>query len=382
MISDELKKNFDAGASMSDDSRVLKLGKPRAEGMGVLLEASFEGKHVDVAKVRAVYAEKSWAEDHSLDWDDVVFVAHSLDLLRAEESEDDVFASGIADLVDAIAEREKEKQFPIIRPMELKQVDDQEAAGMALALVDKVDAVKIQSYIAEQRRLYFVEHPDDEDGVPLAVKVAKWDYTFWYFHLRRFLIQESLASRVFAHRFQEGQFLAVIPPQSLGCPGKRAYAFDGIKRMEPTHLPEFDKALWKKWSPTEEVLKYSNDSETDAFIEFVEDDYFQTMHEVIDKALVGGVGREPPFKPRVPAETGATVEVATARSEWLKKAKRSDGEVAEAAVVGRWQAFRNGCDISQQRRLPMDPPSKYWDESAAIYYGALSTVFMEANMEA
>ena len=53
-------------------------------------------------------------------------------------------ASALAELVDTIARRIEEKDFPIVRPAELKNTGDVEAAEETLQFVEKVEVVELQ----------------------------------------------------------------------------------------------------------------------------------------------------------------------------------------------------------------------------------------------
>ena len=55
-------------------------------------------------------------------------------------------ASALAELVDTIARRIEEKDFPIVRPAELKNTGDVEAAEETLQFVEKVEVVELQSF--------------------------------------------------------------------------------------------------------------------------------------------------------------------------------------------------------------------------------------------
>ena len=49
--------------------------------------------------------------------------------------------------MNVLARRDRAEEFPVVRPLELWTTEEQEAATEALGLVEKMDMVKIQSYI-------------------------------------------------------------------------------------------------------------------------------------------------------------------------------------------------------------------------------------------
>ena len=55
-------------------------------------------------------------------------------------------ARALAELVDTITSRIEEKVFPIVRPTDLKDTDDVEAANETLKFLEKVEAVELQSF--------------------------------------------------------------------------------------------------------------------------------------------------------------------------------------------------------------------------------------------
>ena len=44
------------------------------------------------------------------------------------------------------------KEFPLVMATDLESEEDQEAAAMSLALIDNIEHVKLESYIAEEWR--------------------------------------------------------------------------------------------------------------------------------------------------------------------------------------------------------------------------------------
>ena len=96
-----------------------------------------------------------------------------------------------------------------MRPTDLKSEEDQEAAAMSLSLLDKIEHVKFESYIAEERRKSLeAEFARTGDWPPeqhsysqnWKLKEAEWTYLHHYVVLRRFLAMESFHNKKFSHR--------------------------------------------------------------------------------------------------------------------------------------------------------------------------------------
>ena len=56
---------------------------------------------------------------------------------------DDAQAAAFARLYDTICERQKSREFPLVRPADLEAEEDQEAAAMSLSLIVKLEHVKV-----------------------------------------------------------------------------------------------------------------------------------------------------------------------------------------------------------------------------------------------
>ena len=96
-----------------------------------------------------------------------------------EEGEE--LAQSIARIVDRIASNE----FPAVLPADQRGLSQSEAE-LALTWVQKVDAVRIQSYVDEQWKLFRQDNPSDEDK-PEPVRRAEWCRDCYYVHLREFV---------------------------------------------------------------------------------------------------------------------------------------------------------------------------------------------------
>ena len=74
-----------------------------------------------------------------------------------------------------------------MRPSELESIEEQEAAELTLGFVDTMEMVKLESFLAECRRVYLQDEP-----LVLSVthdeKVAQWSSHFHYKHLKLCLL--------------------------------------------------------------------------------------------------------------------------------------------------------------------------------------------------
>ena len=180
-----------------------------------------------------------------------------------------------------------------MRPGDLSDGDQEDAAQHILGLVDRADFAKIQSYIEFQKQKYFESSPGDPD-VPVRVKHARWAHEFYYKHVREFLASESLQKRMFAHHYHGSTFVPVIPPQTLGYQEKHDFAFAAVSRMKPEHVAAVDAKLGGSLDEFAEVLELSGRDPQVTFKEFLENKYFRIMdlacesHTAASKAQSSG----------------------------------------------------------------------------------------------
>ena len=88
------------------------------------------------------------------------------------------------------------------------------AAEQTLSLVRKSQAVKIQSYLDEERGL-FLASDVVSPHVPVPHKNAYFARNSYYHYLLRYLFRESLEEGKLAHHILDGVFIPLIPPASL-----------------------------------------------------------------------------------------------------------------------------------------------------------------------
>ena len=194
-----VEASFDTVGVQVDGAQEKAIHKPGVEGLHVFLEgcrgdAPRRGVSADVVSVESltkVFEEKEWAHDLSFKREDL---AALLESLGVPESEEEDLSYDISDLVDQIHHRASQKEFPVLRPMDLPGEDEQSAAEQSLGLVEKMDAVKIQSYIDSQKQQYFESSPGDP-AISIEEKHARWALTFYYKHVRDFLSSDSLSAQ-------------------------------------------------------------------------------------------------------------------------------------------------------------------------------------------
>ena len=158
--------SFDTVAVQMDGTEKKAINKPGVEGLHVFLEGcrgdapscSVSADDVSVESLKKVFEEKGWPHDLSFNREDL---ATLLESLGVQESEEEDLPYDISDLVDQIYDRAAAKEFPLLRPLDLPGEDEQSAAEQSLGLVEKMDAVKVQSYTDFQKQQYFESSPGD-----------------------------------------------------------------------------------------------------------------------------------------------------------------------------------------------------------------------------
>ena len=263
-----VRSTFDEKSTFNDNIGENVLHAPGPEGVCILLEsilASMDDtteKNISVETIRQVYKNEKWADTKSLTWKDMSCflniqhgIAGNLEPVSEnntmEEANDDDREIEIdankdeewePPLMNVIAQRDRAKEFPVVRPMELSTTEEQEAAHQLLGLVDPAETVNIQSYMEHKRQEYFecAPHECDKDK-PLGLQKALWARNFFYKHLHDYLASHSLKHRKLAHRFQGVHFLALLTPQTSTDPVKKTKAIAGVVKLKREYLPLVSK---------------------------------------------------------------------------------------------------------------------------------------------
>ena len=368
--------SFDTVAVQVDGAEEKAIHKPGVEGLHVFLEgcrgdAPRSGVSADVVSVESlkkVFEEKGWPHDLSFKREDL---ATLLESLGVPESEEEDLSYDISDLVDQIHDRAAAKEFPLLRPMDLPGEDEQSAAEQSLGLVEKMDAVKVQSYIDFQKQQYFESSPGDP-ATSIEEKHARWALRFYYKHVRDFLSSDSLDAKKFAHRFSGSTFIPLIPPQSIGDEEKKRVAVDASSSMRPEFLESLDSNLWSAWEEIAEAVELSDADVHDSFRVFLEEDYFRIARETCDAGAAAGAemrgGPSMLFQPMVDPAFGVTAAEADARKALLRTASANDHDFAVQGVAGQYSEYLDSRMLAQRKILPSEAPPKF---AACRYYALL-----------
>ena len=77
--------------------------------------------------------------------------------------------------------------------MGFKDEENENSAQETLGLAEKVESVKVESYMQHQKSLYFANETFDDR--PQKVQEASWAFEHYYKHLREFLAMETLEQK-------------------------------------------------------------------------------------------------------------------------------------------------------------------------------------------
>ncbi|CAK0824248.1 unnamed protein product, partial [Prorocentrum cordatum] len=281
-----VEASFDNIAVQADGAAEKAIVKPGVEGLHVFLEgrradgasSGVSAETVTVESLKKIFESRGWPFDKSFGRADLTALLESLG--EAGSGGEDL-AEDISSLVDDLHSRAAAKEFPLIRPIDLRADDEHNAAEEAMSLVEKLDAVQIQSYIDFQKKEYFKNSPGDP-AASIDEKHAQWALNFYYNHVRDFLAKQSLDARTCAHRFAQSTFIPLISPQSIGDGEKKAFARDAASAMRPELLELLDKNVWLAWDEMAEVVELSGAGAHDSFRELLEEDYFRIVRETCD----------------------------------------------------------------------------------------------------
>ena len=224
-LSDAIDRTFNENATDSDDADEQVLHEPGVERLqelleGCLAEVEDSGVSADAVSetlVKKVFKDKGWSENKSFSKDDFDTLCQSLCSLEenGQRMEEDVL-----DDEDPEQDKSVKMAFPLVQPTDLSDKDEQMAAEQSLKLVEKMDAVKLQSYLDLEFKKYLETCPTDA-STSMKQRHAHWAQSSYYNHLRNFAARDGLDSRAFTHRFVGPTFIPMIPPQSFGDEEKR-----------------------------------------------------------------------------------------------------------------------------------------------------------------
>ena len=137
----KLFTEFERIAETSSEDGLAQLVSSGVEGLQILLESVVDENPVGVEEVRSGYEAKGWVDNESLTWSDVESMVQFLekDTKHVNDYTADAHADELARLYDIIAKRQESKEFPLVKPTDLKSEEDQEAAAMSLSLIDQIE---------------------------------------------------------------------------------------------------------------------------------------------------------------------------------------------------------------------------------------------------
>ena len=371
-----MSTEFERIADTSSEDGVPRMQSPGVEGLQLFLASVVDENTIGVQEVRNGYEAKSWSEDRSLIWSEVESMVEFLgeDTTRVDEEVDDAHALEFARLCDTIYQRQESKEFPHVRPTDLKSEEDQEAAAISLSLIDKIEHAKMESYIAEERRRCFEaefartgDWPTESrsDSQNFKLKEAEWTYLNYYVVLRRFLVMQSFHNKKFAHRCDEHRFVSLIPPQTIQDEGKKQHAHSIVSKVKEEFLLKIDVALWEAWSEIEALLQVTGEDASDVFQRFVNDDYIDIIGKTCDETAAANVA---PFSPPFPPEAHVSEADKNERLLLFKQATLEQSLTAEAEMKQAYATFRSSRPMPQLKYLPETPPYKFAVEQ---YYAFL-----------
>ncbi|CAK0842742.1 unnamed protein product [Prorocentrum cordatum] len=160
-------------------------------------------------------------------------------------------------------------------------VEEQDAAAQILGLVEKTDAVKPQSHLDFQKAKYFESSPGDPD-VPMRLRHAQWAHSFYYHHVREYLVSESLDQKRMSHHFHGSTLAPLIPLRSLEGDDEKNEAAAAQANMKPEDLAPFNVNMWAAWEEIAEVLDVAGADAPTAFKQFLEKDYVRILSSTCD----------------------------------------------------------------------------------------------------
>ena len=150
----KLSTEFERIAHTSSEDGIARLASPGVEGLHIFFASVVGGNHIGVQEVRGGYEAKGWYEDRSLIWSEVESMVEFIlkGITHSDVGMPDTHTVDFAHLCEIIFKRQESNEFPLVTATDLEAEEDQEAAAMSLALIDNIEHVKLESYIAEEWR--------------------------------------------------------------------------------------------------------------------------------------------------------------------------------------------------------------------------------------
>ena len=111
-----------------------------------LTDQPFVADKVSVDALRTSYQTNEWDEKKSLSWIHLCDVLiPSLQLFKDDDEDgaESQVASDLLELMEVIYARQQANEFPVVRPSDLQNVEEQNAAEQSLSLLEKIEHVQI-----------------------------------------------------------------------------------------------------------------------------------------------------------------------------------------------------------------------------------------------
>ena len=222
-------------------------------------------------------------------------------------------------------------------------------------MVRKTQAVKIQSYLDEERGL-FLASDVVSPHVPVPHKNAYFARNSYYHLLLRYLFRESLQEGKLAHHVLDGVFVPLIPPASLNDEKMSELAARVIPLVQTQHLPHMEASIWQQWKAIEDnYVPYAEQPVVDIFTDFLLEAYFPTMEQIIQQ--IGSA-----VTPKVDVEVNATKEEMERRQTMLACLATHDLEAVEERVREKWVQQSSKFPGKLRANRPTEPPQRFWEE--------------------
>ena len=363
------------------------LDKPGPVYVAELL--SLCGRGVSEEQVREVYAHEAWSGEQSFTWwefqqlavkfgldpedQEVKALGAAASLGAQEEGVENVATSGdeaaeLAALVDLVAQRASQRQFPCVLPKELKSSEAVEEAELVLQFVRQSEAVQLQSFLDHKYEVYRQSCPAEPS---ISEKERRMEYAMecHYIHVHEFLCAETLRVHSFRHRFEAGQFIPLVSPSALKQSDEKIAAASALRKVVEVVFSQrrespgfmffqsFDGALWAKWSEYESMAKYTDKPMEEVFRAFLLSDYYVTMADVIEQMVQGSTRA---LEPAFPVTSGgASPEEQQDRSAVLAVADAADAARVDAIIQAELDRMLGDMAPELKSLLPEDCHAAY-----------------------
>ena len=355
-----IDRAFDFMATESEDAEDKILQEPGFEVLQSLLEdclvdvpdSAVSADAVSETSIKKVFQEQGWPDNMSFTREELDTLVHALCIPEAGEEEGTV--DDMSDIEDPKPNKSVTMPFPLVRPTEVAGEDEKTSAEQCLKLVEKMDAVKVQSYLAAKFQEYLETAPQDR-STSMKQKRTQWAQSTYYKHLRDFAARDCLDSRTFTHRFVDSTFIPMIAPQSFGDEERKRDAVDAIALMKPQFLPALDKELWAEWEKMAAVIDLGDMDWYDSFRFFLDEDYFQVVRKTCEAERLVAERKSDVmpmlFKPMVDPTFGASPTEAEERKVLLKKASPEDHTFAEQEVSTMYEEMLKSGPSAMKKML-------------------------------